>query len=51
MKKYLFLIILIAVFVSFFRLGSVTLFDVDEAVFAQATKEMIESARLDNADL
>ena len=44
MKKYLFLIILIAVFVSFFRLGSVTLFDVDEAVFAQATKEMIESA-------
>ncbi len=44
MKKYLFLIILIAGFVSFFRLGSVTLFDVDEAVFAQAAKEMIESA-------
>jgi 4-amino-4-deoxy-L-arabinose transferase-like glycosyltransferase len=44
MKKYLFLIILIAVFISFFRLGSVTLFDVDEAVFAQATKEMIENA-------
>jgi len=29
--------------VSFFRLGSVTLFDVDEAVFAEATKEMIEN--------
>jgi 4-amino-4-deoxy-L-arabinose transferase-like glycosyltransferase len=30
-------------FVSLFRLGSVLLFDVDEAVFAEATKEMVES--------
>jgi 4-amino-4-deoxy-L-arabinose transferase-like glycosyltransferase len=28
---------------SFYRLGSLTLFDVDEAVFAEATKEMIQS--------
>jgi 4-amino-4-deoxy-L-arabinose transferase-like glycosyltransferase len=28
---------------SFFRLGSVKLFDVDEAVFAEATKEMVEN--------
>ena len=34
---------IISLLLSFFRLGSVTLFDVDEAVFAQATKEMIES--------
>ncbi|MGC9046213.1 MAG: ArnT family glycosyltransferase [Thermodesulfovibrio sp.] len=38
--KVLFAIIL---FISMFRLGSVTLFDVDEAVFAQATKEMLQS--------
>lgn len=36
-------IIVIALSVSLFRLGAVTLFDVDEAVFAQATKEMVES--------
>jgi len=42
-KKYLFILVVMAVFISFFRLGSVTLFDVDEAVFAQATKEMVES--------
>lgn len=36
-------VIFIALFIAFFRLGSVTLFDVDEAVFAQATKEMIQS--------
>ncbi|GLI52815.1 ArnT family glycosyltransferase [Thermodesulfovibrio yellowstonii] len=37
------LIILIALFIALFRLGSVTLFDVDEAVFAEATKEMLQS--------
>lgn len=41
--RYLFLIIFISVFLSFFRLGSATLFDVDEAVFAEATKEMVQS--------
>lgn len=33
----------IVLFISIFRLGSVTLFDVDEAVFSQATKEMIQN--------
>jgi 4-amino-4-deoxy-L-arabinose transferase-like glycosyltransferase len=41
--KYLLLTAAIAIFVSFFRLGSFTLFDVDEAVFAEATKEMVQS--------
>lgn len=36
-------VVAIILFTSFFRLGSVTLFDVDEAVFAEATKEMVES--------
>ncbi|MEW6213760.1 MAG: glycosyltransferase family 39 protein [Nitrospirota bacterium] len=36
-------IIAIAIFMSFFRLGSVSFFDVDEAVFAEATKEMFQS--------
>lgn len=35
--------IIITVLMSFFRLGSLTLFDVDEAVFSEATKEMVES--------
>lgn len=43
MTRFLFLIIAIAIFMSFFRLGSVTLFDVDEAVFAEATKEMVQT--------
>ncbi len=43
MSRFLLPILLLAIFVSFFRLGSVTLFDVDEAVFSQATKEMVES--------
>lgn len=43
MRRYLFPLIFLAVLVSFFRLGSVTLFDVDEAVFSQATKEMVKS--------
>jgi 4-amino-4-deoxy-L-arabinose transferase-like glycosyltransferase len=33
----------VVLFVSLFRLGSILLFDVDEAVFAEATKEMVES--------
>ena len=41
--KYLLLAAAFALFVSFFRLGSITLFDVDEAVFAEATKEMVQS--------
>jgi 4-amino-4-deoxy-L-arabinose transferase-like glycosyltransferase len=41
--KYLLLTAALALFVSFFSLGSITLFDVDEAVFAEATKEMIQS--------
>lgn len=36
-------IVVIALSVSLFRLGEVTLFDVDEAVFAQASKEMVQS--------
>lgn len=40
LRNSLFAIIL---FISLFRLGSVTLFDVDEAVFAQTTKEMIQA--------
>ncbi|NCO67282.1 MAG: hypothetical protein COY75_03490 [Nitrospirae bacterium CG_4_10_14_0_8_um_filter_41_23] len=43
MTRFLSPIIAITIFVSFFRLGSVTLFDVDEAVFAEAAKEMVES--------
>ncbi len=34
---------LLIAFLSFYGLGSFTLFDVDEAVFAQATKEMIQN--------
>ncbi len=41
--KFFFIVIIISLLMSFFRLGSVKLFDVDEAVFAQATKEMIEN--------
>src|SRR5664280_115291 len=45
MKKsnIVFLVFAVVLFVSLFRLGSVLLFDVDEAVFAEATKEMVES--------
>jgi 4-amino-4-deoxy-L-arabinose transferase-like glycosyltransferase len=38
-----FVCVIITIFLSFFRLGSVTLFDVDEAVFSEATREMVES--------
>jgi 4-amino-4-deoxy-L-arabinose transferase-like glycosyltransferase len=41
--KTFLVVIIISTFMSFFRIGSVKLFDVDEAVFAQATKEMLES--------
>jgi 4-amino-4-deoxy-L-arabinose transferase-like glycosyltransferase len=40
---YLPLLFGIVLLVSFYRLSSVTLFDVDEAVFSQATKEMVIS--------
>jgi 4-amino-4-deoxy-L-arabinose transferase-like glycosyltransferase len=44
MKAYPFLMLCVFLFLlSFYRLGSPTLFDVDEAVFAEATKEMVES--------
>lgn len=43
MTRFLITIIAITIYMSFFRLGSVTLFDVDEAVFAEATKEMVQS--------
>ncbi len=43
MSKSLLFVLAVALFLCFFRLGSVTLFDVDEAVFAQATKEMVAS--------
>jgi 4-amino-4-deoxy-L-arabinose transferase-like glycosyltransferase len=36
-------LLILTVFISFFNLGSFTLFDVDEAVFSTATKEMIEN--------
>lgn len=36
-------LLLITVFLFFFQLGSVYLFDVDEAVFSEATREMIET--------
>jgi 4-amino-4-deoxy-L-arabinose transferase-like glycosyltransferase len=43
MTRFFLPLVAIALLVSFFRLGSVTLFDVDEAVFSEATKEMVES--------
>jgi 4-amino-4-deoxy-L-arabinose transferase-like glycosyltransferase len=38
---YLPVLVALFLFLSFYRLASVTLFDVDEAVFAEATKEMV----------
>lgn len=35
-------LLVVVTLMSFYRLGSVSLFDVDEAVFAQATKEMVQ---------
>jgi 4-amino-4-deoxy-L-arabinose transferase-like glycosyltransferase len=40
---YLPSLLAIVLLASFFRLGAVSLFDVDEAVFSQATKEMVQS--------
>jgi len=40
---YLPVVLAISFIMSFYRLGSVTLFDVDEAVFAEATKEMVQN--------
>ncbi|HXX56782.1 MAG TPA: glycosyltransferase family 39 protein [Thermodesulfovibrionales bacterium] len=43
MSRIFLLVIVLGLALSFFRLGSVTLFDVDEAVFAEATKELVQS--------
>lgn len=43
MTRFVLPLLVLSIFLSFFRLGSVTLFDVDEAVFAEATKEMVQS--------
>lgn len=43
MTKFVLSLIAIALVVSFIKLGSVTLFDYDEAVFAEVTKEMLQS--------
>lgn len=43
MTRFIFAVVVISIFMSFFKLGSVTLFDVDEAVFSEATKEMVQS--------
>ncbi|MDA8170652.1 MAG: glycosyltransferase family 39 protein [Nitrospiraceae bacterium] len=43
MGKYALPVIAIALFIAFFELSSFTLFDVDEAVFAQASKEMVQN--------
>ena len=40
---YLPALLIVVLTISFFRLGSLTLFDVDEAVFAEATREMVET--------
>jgi 4-amino-4-deoxy-L-arabinose transferase-like glycosyltransferase len=42
-RNILMLLFAAVLFMSLFRLGAVTLFDVDEAVFSTATKEMVES--------
>ena len=46
MTKYVLPLVIIALSLSFFRLGFVPLFDVDEAVFSAATKEMVQSGNL-----
>ncbi|MDA8171677.1 MAG: glycosyltransferase family 39 protein [Nitrospiraceae bacterium] len=46
MGRYALPVIAVALFIAFLRLGSFTLFDVDEAVFAQASKEMLASGNL-----
>src|SRR5208337_323656 len=44
--KYVLPLVIIALALSLFRLGFVPLFDVDEAVFSAATKEMVQSGNL-----
>src|SRR5208283_4836564 len=46
MTKYVLPLVIIALALSLFRLGFVPLFDVDEAVFSAATKEMVQSGNL-----
>src|SRR5208337_4521510 len=46
MTKYVLPLLIIALLLSFFRLGFITLFDVDEAVFSTATKEMVQTGNL-----
>lgn len=40
---YLPALLIVVLTISFFRLGALTLFDVDEAVFSEATREMVET--------
>lgn len=42
-KKLKFLLITLTLFISFFKSGSFLLFDVDEAVFSEASREMVET--------
>jgi 4-amino-4-deoxy-L-arabinose transferase-like glycosyltransferase len=42
-KNIIMLLFAAALFIAMFRLDAVTLFDVDEAIFSTATKEMVES--------
>jgi 4-amino-4-deoxy-L-arabinose transferase-like glycosyltransferase len=46
MTKYVLPLVIISLLLSFSRLGFVTLFDVDEAVFSTATKEMVQTGNL-----
>ncbi|MCL5023764.1 MAG: glycosyltransferase family 39 protein [Nitrospirae bacterium] len=43
MARFFLPVAALALFLCLFRLGSVSLFDVDEAVFAEATKEMVQT--------
>ena len=43
--RFLLPILTVAIFMSCFRLGAPRLFDVDEAVFSEATKEMVENGQ------
>ncbi|MGO9611855.1 MAG: ArnT family glycosyltransferase [Dissulfurispiraceae bacterium] len=43
--RFLLPILTVAIFMSCFRLGAARLFDVDEAVFSEATREMVENGQ------
>lgn len=43
MTRFFLPVVAIAIVMSFLKLGTVTLFDYDEAVFAEATKEMVQT--------